>query len=98
MEEARAVLGGEAPQGEAFPEGDRDRMRRFVRLTKKPCPGFKILGAGRRARRRESIEAGFRYAHTRLEAGDAVIVGMEPRNRDEITENVDVARTALAAV
>lgn len=95
VEETRAVLGGEAPLGEAFLEGDPDRMTRFVRLTKRPCLGFKVLGAGHRARRREHIETAFRYAFSRMKPSDAVIVGMFPRYRDEVGENVEVARAVL---
>jgi hypothetical protein len=95
VEETRAVLGGEAPLGEAFLEGDPDRMTRFVRLTKRPCLGFKVLGAGHRARRREHIETAFRYAFSRMKSSDAVIVGMFPRYRDEVGENVEVARAVL---
>lgn len=95
VEETRAALGGEAPLGEAFLEGDPDRMTRFVRLTKRPCLGFKVLGAGHRARRREHIETAFRYAFSRMKPSDAVIVGMFPRYRDEVSENVEVARAVL---
>ncbi|HAX44492.1 MAG TPA: hypothetical protein PLF84_17790 [Bryobacteraceae bacterium] len=95
VEETRAALGGEAPLGEAFLEGDPDRMTRFVRLTKRPCLGFKVLGAGHRARRREHIETAFRYAFSRMKPSDAVIVGMFPRYRDEVGENVEVARAVL---
>jgi hypothetical protein len=95
VEETRAALGGEAPLGEAFLEGDPDRMTRFVRSTKRPCLGFKVLGAGHRARRREHIETAFRYAYSRMKPSDAVIVGMFPRYRDEVGENVEVARAVL---
>ncbi|MBE7540829.1 MAG: hypothetical protein M9913_00905 [Bryobacteraceae bacterium] len=95
VEETRSALGGEAPLGEAFLEGDPDRMTRFVRLTKRPCLGFKVLGAGHRARRREHIETAFRYAFSRMKPSDAVIVGMFPRYRDEVGENVEVARAVL---
>jgi hypothetical protein len=97
VEETRAVLGGEAPLGEAFLERDPDRMSRFIRQTRRPCLGFKILGAGHRARGQARIEEAFRSAYARVKPGDAVIVGMFPRYRDEIGENVKSARAALSA-
>jgi len=59
--------------------------------------GFKVLAAGHRARRRESVEASFRYAYSKIKPGDAIIVGMFPRYRDEVAENVELARTVLSA-
>lgn len=97
VEETRAVLGGEAPLGEAFLEKDPERMTRFVRQTPKPCLGFKVLGAGHRARRKGDVEQAFRFAYSRIKPGDAIIVGMFPRYRDEITENATLARAALQA-
>lgn len=96
VEETRAVLGGEAPLGEAFLEKDPERMTRFVRQTAKPCLGFKVLGAGHQARRKGGVEQAFRFAYSRIKPGDAIIVGMFPRYRDEITENAELARAALA--
>ena len=97
VEETRAVLGGEAPLGEAFLEKDPERMTRFVRQTRKPCLGFKVLGAGHRARRRDGIAEAFRFAYAHIKPGDAIIVGMFPRYRDEVAENADLARAALKA-
>lgn len=97
VEETRAVLGSEAPLGEAFLEKDPERMTRFVRFTKKPCLAFKVLGAGHRARRKDGVEEAFRYAYSRIKPGDAVIVGMFPRYRDEVAENVETARRVLSA-
>lgn len=96
VEETRAVLGGEAPLGEAFLEKDPERMTRFVRQTPKPCLGFKVLGAGHRARGKANVEQAFRQAYSRIKPGDAIIVGMFPRYRDEVAENAELARAVLA--
>lgn len=98
VEETRAVLGGEAPLGEAFLENDPERMTRFVRQTAKPCLAFKVLGAGHRTRRKAEVEQAFRYAFSRIKPGDAVIAGMFPRYRDEITGNAELVRAVLARV
>jgi len=94
-EEARALMGGEAPLGETFLEKDPARMTAMVRKTKRPCLGFKILGAGRAGWERGQIEAAFKFAYANIKPGDAVIVGMWPKFKDEITENAQVARKVL---
>ncbi len=67
-------------------------MARVIRQTSKPCLAFKILGAGRAGGSREQIEAAFRFAFSNIKPGDAVIVGMWPRFKDEIAENCDIVR------
>jgi hypothetical protein len=88
-EEARREF-GEAPldSGGMFLEGDPARMCRFVRQTKKPCLAFKILGAGRNTERPAQIDAAFKFAFENIKRTDAVIVGMCPKFKDEIAENV----------
>lgn len=91
-EQARALMNGERPLGEPFLEKDPERMTRVIRQTSKPCLGFKILGAGRAGGSREQIEAAFRFAFANIKPGDAVIVGMWPKFKDEIAENCDIVR------
>lgn len=96
-EETRALLHGERPLGEAFLEKDPERMTKVIRQTTKPCLAFKILGAGRLGMGRSQIEAAFRYAFANIKSGDAVIVGMWPKFKDEITENCDIVRQLHAS-
>ncbi len=91
-EQVRALMNGERPLGEPFLEKDPERMTRVIRQTRKPCLGFKILGAGRAGGSREQIEAAFRFAFANIKPGDAVIVGMWPKFKDEITENCEIVR------
>jgi hypothetical protein len=91
-EQVRALMNGERPLGEPFLEKDPERMTRVIRQTSKPCLGFKILGAGRAGGSREQIEAAFRFAFANIKPGDAVIVGMWPKFKDEIAENCDIVR------
>jgi hypothetical protein len=88
-EETRAEF-GEAPLGEAFMEKDPERMCKMVRQTKRTCFAFKLMGAGRNIGRPESIEGAFRYVLTHIKPQDPVIVGMCPRFKDEIAENVSL--------
>jgi len=94
-EEARAEF-GEAPLGETFMEKDPERMCRVIRQTKKPCLAFKLLGAGRASGSPAAVERAFRFAYSNIKPGDAAIVGMFPRFRDEVKENADLVRKILA--
>jgi hypothetical protein len=91
VEETRAEF-GEAPLGETFMERDPERMTAMVRQTKRTCFAFKLLGAGRNIGRPEVLERAFRFALTNIKPQDAVIVGMCPRFKDEIAENVALVR------
>jgi hypothetical protein len=83
---------GEAPLGETVMERDPERMTARVRQTRKPCLGFKILAAGRKTDKPEQVAAAFDYALGNIKETDAVIVGMYPRYRDEVTENANHIR------
>jgi hypothetical protein len=87
-EEARAEF-GEAPMGEIYMEKDPERMCKMIRQTKKPCLAFKLLAAGRSI---NNPEAAFRFALANIKPTDAVIVGMYPRFKDEVTENAGLVR------
>jgi len=92
-DQVRALLNGERPLGEPFLEKDPERMTKVIRQTPKPCLGFKILGAGRAGGNRGQIEAAFRFAFANIKPGDAVIVGMWPKFKDEIAENCEIVRS-----
>lgn len=88
-EEARRSF-GESPLdvGGMFMEKDPERMCKMIRQTKRPCLAFKILGAGRNIDGPGAVENAFRFAFANIKPSDAVIVGMCPRFKDEIAENV----------
>jgi hypothetical protein len=90
-EEIRAKLGA-APLGESFLDTDRDTMLNVIRQVKKPCLAFKILGAGRLCETDYDVEEAFQYALGRIKKTDAIIVGMWPKFKDEITQNVGFLR------
>jgi len=95
VEETRAEF-GEASLGESFMENDPVRMTAMVRRTSKTCFAFKLLGAGRNATRPERVEKAFRFAFENIKPRDGVIVGMFPRYRDEVRENVALVRRVLS--
>lgn len=90
-EEIRAKLGA-APLGESFLDTDRDNMLNVIRQVKKPCLAFKILAAGRLCDSDYSVEDAFQYAYHGIKKTDAVIVGMWPKFKDEVTQNAALAR------
>ncbi len=93
--EARAEF-GEASMGEIYMERDPERMTRMVRQTRKPCLAFKLLAAGRSISSPDKVEKAFRFVYSNIKPGDAAIVGMFPRDRDEITENAALVRKICA--
>lgn len=94
-EEIRALCNGEAPLGETYLERDPERMASVIRMTKKPCLAFKILGAGRAGFSAEQVERAIRFAFAHIKPSDAVIVGMYPRFKDEPEENAAIVRRLL---
>jgi hypothetical protein len=90
-EEIRAKLGA-APLGEPFLDADRDAMLRVIRQVNKPCLAFKILGAGWHCDTDEAVEEAFRLALTSIKPTDGIIVGMWPKFKDEIAQNVALLR------
>ncbi len=94
-EEARAEF-GEAPIGETYMEKDPERMCKMIRQTRKPCLAFKLFGAGRNTGA-DQVERAFRFAFSNIKPTDAVIVGMYPRFKDEVTENTELVRRILTA-
>jgi hypothetical protein len=95
-EEIRARLGG-APLGEPFLDSDRDTMLSVIRQVDKPCLAFKILGAGWHCDSDEAVEEAFHYALSRIKPTDGIIVGMWPKYKDEISQNVALLRRYGAA-
>jgi hypothetical protein len=95
-QEIRKML-GELPLGTVFLEGDPARMCRAIRTTSKPCLAFKVLGAGRLAENRDRLEQSFKFAFDQIKPQDGVIVGMYPRFKDEVLEDVEAVRRVCAA-
>jgi hypothetical protein len=93
--EARAEF-GEAPIGEIYMERDPERMFKMIRATKKPCLAFKLFGAGRLIRTPEMVASIFERTFQNIKPGDAVIVGMYGRWKDEVAENAATVRRLLA--
>jgi hypothetical protein len=93
--EWRQVLNGELMEmsGETYVQSDPARMYKAIRQTAKPCFAFKILAAGRVAD--DAIEPAFRTAFSSIKPIDSIYVGMYPRHKDEIKENVEIVHRIL---
>ena len=91
-----SAVTGQANTDEPFDEEDRQIMFSFIRSTAKPCLAFKILGAGRRCATETDIAAAFTEAYASIKPGDACIVGMFPRDSDQVRENAALVRKVLA--
>jgi len=86
-QEIRAKLGS-APLGEPFLDTDRNDMSKVIKQVSKPCLAFKILAAGWLCETDDAVEEAFRFAFNGIKKTDAVIIGMYPKFKDEITQNV----------
>jgi len=95
IDRVSSAITGKMNDGEPFDEEDRPIMFSFIRSTSKPCLAFKILGAGRRCRDHEDVHSAFEEAFSSIKPIDAVIVGMYPKNHDQVTENADIVRSLI---
>ncbi len=88
-DEWRKALNGELLEmpSEIYMQSDPPRMYAFMRQTRKPCFAYKILAAGRVADR--GIDAAFETAFASIKPADGIFVGMFPRVKDEVRENVE---------
>jgi hypothetical protein len=88
-DEWKQVLHGESLEmsQEIYLRSDPPRMYKVMRQTKKPCFAFKILAAGRLSER--EMDHAYQTAFESIKATDGVFVGIFPRVRDEIRENVE---------
>ena len=68
-------------------------MTRVIREVGKPCFGFKILGAGRLCDSPEMVRNAFKFAFDNIKPTDGVIVGMYPRNFDQVRANAAYVRS-----
>ncbi|MFW6161204.1 MAG: hypothetical protein ACODAJ_00455 [Planctomycetota bacterium] len=92
-----ALVAGRQDVEERFYEEDPPAMCQRILATDKTCLAFKILAAGRRCGDQDQVRAAFRWAFAHIKPTDALVVGMFPRDRDEIALNVQHALAACQA-
>jgi len=83
-------------QEEHFDHDDRLKMLAHIRQTPKTCLAFKVLGAGRCCESPEHVRDAFRSTLDDIKAHDAMVVGMFPKYRDQVSENCASVREILA--
>lgn len=92
-----AVVSGQATdEDHLFDLDDKYKMLETIRQTPKTCLAFKVLGAGRLCDSPERVREAFATIYGGIKPQDACVVGMFPKYRDQITENVNVVREILA--
>ena len=81
-----------AGKGEKFHLSDVARAVDMIRRIRKPCIGYKIMGAGRMDAR-----MAFEYAFEQIKPSDVVNVGVHRADKDDmVEENVALVREILA--
>ncbi|MHC4716105.1 MAG: hypothetical protein ACYS5V_03990 [Planctomycetota bacterium] len=96
--ESAAVTGQTQYDEEIYVDEDRDRMCRMIRAVDKPVLAFKILAAGRKCASQEQVAEAFRFAYASVKPTDAIVVGLFPRDADELSLDLGYARDACEAV
>ena len=87
-----AIVGGRTDAEEdLFTDEDRERMAQRILATDKTVLAFKVLAAGRKSATPEGTRAAFAWAYAHIKPGDALVVGMFPKFRDQVAENVGYA-------
>ena len=78
-----------------FIDSDVPLMYEAIRCTDKPCLVFKILGSSRRCQSQETVAHAFKECFASIKNNDAVVVGMYPKDMDQVTANVKHVKEAL---
>ena len=55
-----------------------------------------VIGAGRKIGSPREVDEAFKFTYRSIKPGDAAIVGMFPRFKDEVKENADRVRGLLS--
>ncbi|MHC4871285.1 MAG: hypothetical protein ACYTFY_05525 [Planctomycetota bacterium] len=76
---------------ENFDHDDRAVMCKTICSTDKMCLAFKILGASRLCENQEQVAEAFKFAFDNIKSKDAVVVGMFPRDFNQIEANIQYA-------
>ena len=77
---------------EIYLPSELTKMCDTVRQTDKTCLVFKLFAGGRTGATTEEVGDIFKNVLGSIKSKDAVVVGMYPRFKDEITENADFVR------
>lgn len=88
-------VAGRKVEGELFWDPDREEMLKRVRQTSKQCLIFKVYGATRHCGTPEQMKAAMELACRHAKAGDAFVIGMFPKYKEQVRENCRLLLEAL---
>jgi len=95
-EEKNRLAGGKAPR-ELFWNPDRVEMLKRVRQTSRQCLIFKVYGASRLCKSRQQMLDALKLVFEDAKPNDAIVIGMFPKYKDEVTENAQLLFEAVRA-
>jgi hypothetical protein len=95
-EEAEKLAGRPVPD-ELFWDPDREKMLQRVRQTKKTCLIFKVYGASRHCDSPARMAAALKLAAGYAKPQDCFVIGMYPKQREQVRENCRLVCDALKA-
>lgn len=96
IDRVSSAVTGRSNQEEPFDDEDRAIMYKTIRSTAKPCLAFKILGATRKCQSYNTVKAAFTEAFSNIKPTHAVVVGMYPKDRDQVFENAKIVEELTA--
>ena len=79
-------------------EWDIHVMFRAIRQTAKPCIAAKILSSARRRCRNDYVEAAFHEAYQNIKVNDAVVLGFNQMEMDQVAADARYAAQAIEGV
>ncbi len=95
--EEAARLAGRPVEGELFWDPDREKMLERVRRTRKQCLIFKVYAASRKCDSPEQMRGALAQVFRYAKPGDAVVIGMFPKHKEQVRENAGLVSAAAAA-
>jgi hypothetical protein len=94
-EEEEQLAGRKIENDQLFWDPDREKMLARVRQTSKPCLIFKVYGAGRKCGSPAEMLQALRLVSRYAKPTDAVVLGMFPKEKEQVMENCRLFREAL---
>jgi hypothetical protein len=94
IERTSMLVSGERTE-EPYDDEDREIMCQVIQKTAKTCLAFKTLAASRKATSPAAVREAFEFAFRHIKPTDAVVVGMFPKYKNQIEENVGIVREVV---
>lgn len=94
-ERESALVSGRFVRTEHFNHQDRYVMFDRIRATAIQCLVFKVLGAGRLCKSSAQVEQVLTEVYANIKSDDAVVLGVFPRDHDQVSENVRIVSRIL---